>query len=593
MVEHVVHRGIRGQVAEVAHRRGGEHHGTDFLEVDAGEHHVLDVGCAGRDDLAAQRTDAHEGAGGELEVFGDAAVEAQAAVDVAVVDPLHRVAGGEEAFVVEGLGGGLGRTPVAGRDVGAAVAHLGLAVDLDQLELDAGGRQAHVARLHVGAGHVQREGARLGHAQAGAHHDALADFRFLRAVQAVPHGLRKRRARVEEHLHARQQVAAQHGVGFHCVGDGFEAGGHVEVDGGRDLAQVAQRLGHAGGRGLAVVDVQRAAVVQHDAHVVVAAEGVVPGQPVDQHRRLVAQSGNRLAQLLLVGAPHAVRVDHRLGHLGRARGEKKLGDGVGAGGLHRRVDGGRGRRGGEHVEARGGAAFERAFGEHDLGAGGHGGRDGLGEARGVGGEHQAGRERVDDVAQLVVVLAHDRIGRRHGAVGHARVEAAQREQRVFDAVLAQDHDRALGVQAAIEQGLSDAARFFQRLRIAHAQPVAGAAVGQALAACDEGAIGRHLRPVREPVGHALAVGLQRRLGREVARARRAVAQHRARHAEGQRAVADGGHPLLTFAPRPSRKSRTRALASGAAWTMPDISASVKKPWSADCSEMRGSACISA
>src|SRR3989338_10290438 len=80
VVEHVVHGCVSGQVAEVAHRRGGEHHGTDLLEVDAGEHHVLDVGCAGRDDLAAQRTHAHEGAGGELEVFGDAAVELQAHV---------------------------------------------------------------------------------------------------------------------------------------------------------------------------------------------------------------------------------------------------------------------------------------------------------------------------------------------------------------------------------------------------------------------------------------------------------------------------------------------------------------------------------
>jgi hypothetical protein len=73
---------------------------------------------------------------------------------------------------------------------------------------------------------------------------------------------------------------------------------------------------------------------------VVAAEGVVPRQPVHQHRRPVQQHRHRLAHLLLVGAPHAVRVDHRLGQLGRARGEQELGDGVGAGGLHRGVDGG-------------------------------------------------------------------------------------------------------------------------------------------------------------------------------------------------------------------------------------------------------------
>jgi hypothetical protein len=171
---------------------------------------------------------------------------------------------------------------------------------------------------------------------------------------------------------------------------------------------------------------------------------------------------------------------------------------------------------------------------------------------------------------------------------------------MLDAVLAQDGHGALGAQAARQQRLPDAAGLVQRLRVAHANPVAGAAVGQPFAPGDEGAIGVNVGPVLQPVGHALAVGLERRLRLQVARARRAVAQGGARDAEGQRAVANGGvsglgggHPLLTLAPRPSRKSRTRSLASGAACTMPEMSASVKKPWSAACSAMRGSACMSA
>jgi hypothetical protein len=40
-----------------------------------------------------------------------------------------------------------------------------------------------VAGLDVGAGDEHGEGRRLGHAQAGAHDDALADFRFLHLVQ--------------------------------------------------------------------------------------------------------------------------------------------------------------------------------------------------------------------------------------------------------------------------------------------------------------------------------------------------------------------------------------------------------------------------
>ena len=151
----------------------------------------------------------------------------------------------------------------------------------------------------------------------------------------------QRRAGEHEGLAAREQRVAQHRSCVHRARDLFEALGHVEVDRRRDLAQVAQRLGDALRRGLAVVDVQRAAVVQRDADVVVAAEGVVPRQPVHQHRRLVRQEGAALAQHLLVGAPHAVRVDHALGLLGRARGEQELGDRVRA---RLRVRGGERRR---------------------------------------------------------------------------------------------------------------------------------------------------------------------------------------------------------------------------------------------------------
>ena len=188
------------------------------------------------------------------------------------------------------------------------------------------------------------KGDGFGHAQAGAHDDALADLAPpALSCSASQTGCGQRGAGVEEHAHARQQVAAQRGVGLHRVGDRLEAGRHVEVDRGRDLAQVAQRLGHAA---RASACRRRCRACRRcrciEADVVVAAEGVVPGQPVHQHRRLLGQHRHRLAHLLLVGAPHAVRVDHRLGQLGRAGGEEELGDGVRAGGLHRGVDGRRG-----------------------------------------------------------------------------------------------------------------------------------------------------------------------------------------------------------------------------------------------------------
>ena len=60
---------------------------------------------------------------------------------------LSGVAAAVEAFVVEALGRLLGRAPVAGRDVRAAVAHLELVADRHELQLDARRRQADVARL--------------------------------------------------------------------------------------------------------------------------------------------------------------------------------------------------------------------------------------------------------------------------------------------------------------------------------------------------------------------------------------------------------------------------------------------------------------
>ncbi len=82
------------------------------------------------------------------------------------------------------------------------------------------------------------------------------------------------------------------------------------------LLQVAQGLAKALGRRLALVQVEGATVVEHDPQVVAAAEGVVPGQPVHQHRRLFAEHRKGLQQHLLVGAEHALGGGHRLGQLG-------------------------------------------------------------------------------------------------------------------------------------------------------------------------------------------------------------------------------------------------------------------------------------
>ena len=259
------------------------------------------------------------------------------------IDPLDRIARLEKAFFVKGPFGLFGVAPVARGDVGAAVAHLCFALHVHQLQLQTWGGYTQVARLDKGVGHEDAERTGFGHPKACAHDDALAHLALLRFVEAVPDGLGQSGTCVKEHLNAREQGFAQRVVGLHRVGDGFKARGHIEVHRGCDLAQVAQCLVHQGRRWLAIIDVQGAAVEHGHAEVVVAAKGVVPGQPIDQHQLLFSQDGHGLRHLLLVGAPQAVGVDDGFGQLGGAAGEQKLGNGVracrGHGRIHRRCRG--------------------------------------------------------------------------------------------------------------------------------------------------------------------------------------------------------------------------------------------------------------
>ena len=106
--------------------------------------------------------------------------------------------------------------------------------------------------------------------------------------------------------------------------------GHVEIDRRRDLLEIAHGLLDAAGHRLAGIEIHRAAIVERQPDIVVAAKGVIPGQPVDNHRRLVLEEGERFAQHHLVGADHALGVDDGLGIAGRARCQQELCDRVGA-----------------------------------------------------------------------------------------------------------------------------------------------------------------------------------------------------------------------------------------------------------------------
>jgi len=146
----------------------------------------------------------------------------------------------------------------------------------------------------------------------------MAAMSFGDPVEAIPGGLRKSGAGEKEELEAGEEDLAQLGILLEDDGQVFPGFRDVEIDGGRNFPQVAQGFAEAPGGRLAVVDVQAATVVQGNADVMAAPEGVVPGQPVNQHRRLFGKDREGLQQHLLIGTEHALGGDHGLRQLGRA-----------------------------------------------------------------------------------------------------------------------------------------------------------------------------------------------------------------------------------------------------------------------------------
>ena len=117
-------------------------------------------------------------------------------------------------------------------------------------------------------------------------------------------------------------------VGAQVRHEAFESAGHVEKERGRDFPQIADRFFERAGHGTAVVDVERAAVVDGEADIVIAAESVIPRGPIDEDRRFVDEERQAVGDHLLIAAPHSLRVDHALRHPGRAGSEKEFDDGI-------------------------------------------------------------------------------------------------------------------------------------------------------------------------------------------------------------------------------------------------------------------------
>src|SRR5208282_4965919 len=110
---------------------------ADIVAVVTGDNDIARKRREVTQDFRAQRTDADPRSAGELEIFGKAAVEEEAFVDVVRIDETQGIAEKIEAVFVEDFLRQLRLAPVPRRDIRAADSRLELAVARDEFQLDA------------------------------------------------------------------------------------------------------------------------------------------------------------------------------------------------------------------------------------------------------------------------------------------------------------------------------------------------------------------------------------------------------------------------------------------------------------------------
>ena len=115
---------------------------------------------------------------------------------------------------------------------------------------------------------------------------------------------------------------------------------------------------------------------------------------------------------------------------------------------------------------------------------------------------RAGLEQRDHALELVEIFGHQRIGRRDRGRGHADMLGREREQRVLDAVVGQDHQRTLGAQPLREDPRGRRAHLLQRVPVGDRRPrrIGARAIGE------KDPVRRLPRPMLQPVADATRAG---------------------------------------------------------------------------------------
>ncbi len=325
-------------------------------------------------------------------------------MEIIRIDWLQRIAEFIEALLVERFCGHGRFAPVARHHVRPAGADLQLAVVRHQLGFVARHRQPDMAGAAGLRRHAHEERGRLGGAEPGQHRHPQAGGLHRQLVERIPDVGRKSRTGKEHRMQLAEELVSQSRIFAEIWQQRFIALGHVEIDRRRNLPEIAHGLFNAGRRRLALVEIHRTAVEQGQADIVIAAEGVIPGQPVDDDGRLVPQEGKGVGQHDLVGADHALSVDHGFRLAGRPRGQQEFRDRIRPDGCVGIIQPGTVRRRQQLPQRRDGAAGDFTAADGDFGLRGNIGEDRVGKNGGIVGEHQTRRQQADDMSELAVIF---------------------------------------------------------------------------------------------------------------------------------------------------------------------------------------------
>ncbi len=169
----------------------------------------------------------------------------------------------------------------------------------------------------------------LGRAEGRQDRNTFSAHTDRQCIKPLPQMRRQCRAGIEDDVELFEHVPRKRLVRFERRQNGVEAARHVVEQRRLDLAHVLERDLELSRHRLTGIDPHRAAMPHHLIEIKIGAEGVIPRQPVDDHRRLFGEEWPRGVDGNAVGAHHALGVDNTLRHAGRTGRQQDLRNAVG------------------------------------------------------------------------------------------------------------------------------------------------------------------------------------------------------------------------------------------------------------------------